>query len=63
MLDAGGRKTVAFAVASGTVFGLPLLGVVGWVWTTDWRWAVTGLALGLVALVVGAQWPDRRTRR
>lgn len=43
---------------------LPLLaGLVGWLFTADWRWAVTGLA-GLVAvsfvLAALAAWQTRR---
>lgn len=33
---------------------LLMAGVAAWVWTSDWRWAVTGLALAIVAAMFDA---------
>lgn len=30
---------------------LPVVGLAGWAWQGDWRWAVAGLTAGLVALL------------
>lgn len=34
-------------------------GVIGWVWSGDWRWVVTGLLVGFFVLLIGAAL-DRR---
>lgn len=41
------------AVLMAVIFGLPVAGGIGWMWAGDWRWLVTGLALGVVVLVGG----------
>lgn len=51
------RRSRALTVVSAAVFGPPVAGGIGWLWTTDWRWAVTGVVIGTLAAVVGAQHP------
>lgn len=35
-------------------------GLVAWLWTEEWRWAVTGLAVLLALAIVGAVLDARR---
>lgn len=46
------RTPVTTPVAIG--FGFLAGGLVAWVWLGDWRFAVTGLALLLVAAIAGS---------
>lgn len=49
----GEQQPIALAVKVG--FVLLALGCLAWLWTGEWRWAVTGLVALLVGAVVGAQ--------
>lgn len=37
-------------------------GLLGWLWTGEFRWAITGLVLLLVLTVVSAVWTPGRKR-
>lgn len=35
-------------------------GLVAWLWTSDWRWAVTGAVAFVVLGIAGSAQPDRK---
>lgn len=47
---APGRLEMFIAVA----IALVALGALAWLWTGEWRWALTGLVAAVVASVIGA---------
>lgn len=50
----GGRPRAHPAASAIVVAGLAFipLGVIGWIWTAEWRWALTGLLALLTTLIV-----------
>jgi len=45
-------RTTAQIAAEAGALGAFIGGLLAWVWNGDWRWAVTGLGLALLALAV-----------
>lgn len=46
------QKPLHPSVATG--FGFLTAGLLSWLWTGEWRWAVTGLAILIASAVVAA---------
>lgn len=42
------------------VVAFPVLGLIAWAWTAEWRWAITGLTLMFMAAALGVFLDSRK---
>lgn len=59
--DTAPKENKALSPVGAAGFAALILGLIAWLWTGEWRWAVTGVAVLLICAVAGAV-EGRRTR-